>query len=320
MYKFKEGSVVVFYGDSITNNGLWVRRVYDYYLNTAKIKCLMYNLGVSGNSSERAYARIDKVFEVEPTDVVIMFGMNDVSYSSFNKGGFTDDDVKALREHRDRNFVCYKKIVEELSERGINLVFCTPTGCDELSDTETPNPLGVNGAIKEISDRMLELAKSYGGNVIDFNAAFFEAHKRAYKEGGSLIGNDRVHPNAVGYEFMAKYFLFSQGFDIKYDLTYGELKKESEKPYSAWEEKRRELELKAKACDYARYDYFWNIKGEDELVAAVEKAIETHEASSWAKGDVLKGVEQMFKDFLNGREDAGKYYDEYIAYTKTAMK
>ena len=136
MYKFKEGSVVVFYGDSITNNGAWVRRVYDYYLTTAKIKCLMYNHGVSGNSSERAYARIDKVFEVGPTDVVIMFGMNDVSYSSFNKGGFTDDDVKRIREHRDRNFECYKKIVAELSGKGVNIIFCTPTCCDELSDTE----------------------------------------------------------------------------------------------------------------------------------------------------------------------------------------
>ena len=320
MYKFKEGSVVVFYGDSITNHGAWVRRVYDYYLNTAKIKCEMYNLGVSGNSSERAYARIDKVFKLNPTDVVVMFGMNDVSYSSFNKGGFTDEDVKTIREHRDRNFVCYKKIIEELSAKGINIVFCTPTICDELSDGEERNPLGVNGAIKELSDRMFELSKSYGGNVIDFNTAFFEAHKRAFKEGGSLIGRDRVHPNAAGYDFMANYFLYSQGFDVKYESSYSELVKGSEKPYSEWEVKRYELEEKAKICDYARYDYFWNIKGEDELIAAVKKAIETHEASSWAKGDTLTYVENCFKEFLSERENANKYYEEYVAYTKTATK
>ena len=321
MYKFKEGARVVFYGDSITHGGIWLRRVYDYYLNVAKIKCEMYNFGVSGNTAKRAYARINRIYDFDPTDVVIMFGMNDVSYSSFNKdGGFSDEELKRIRDTRDENFEYYKKICAELSEKGINIIFCTPTVYDELSDIETKTNFGAVGAIKEYADRVVNLAKNYGNNVVDFNTAFFNGQKRAYKEGHSLISGDRVHPNKAGYELMAKYFLFCQGFDVKYDLDYAGLEKESVKPFSAWEEERHALEEKAKSCDYARYDYFWLIKDEDELVAATKRALETHEAASWAQGDTLDYVEGCFKNFLKDHEKVEDALKEYIAFTKTAMK
>ena len=60
MYRFSEGARVVFFGDSITHGGAWLRRIYDYYLTQAKIRCEMYNFGVSGNTAERGYARIKK--------------------------------------------------------------------------------------------------------------------------------------------------------------------------------------------------------------------------------------------------------------------
>ena len=317
MYKFSEGARVVFYGDSITQNGRWLRRVYDYYLRTAKIKCEMYNFGVSGNSAKRAYARIDGIYRFNPTDVVIMFGMNDVAYTSYNNGALTEEKLKEIRAYRDDNFSYYEKICEELSSKGIRLVFCTPTIYDEISDIDEPIHLGALGAAREYADRVLNLAKKYGNNVVELNLFFFEKQKQAYKKGFSFIGADRVHPTNVGHELMARYFLFSQGFDVKYDLSFEEFEKASEEPFSAWEDKRFELEKIAKRCDYTRYDYFWNVKGTEEIIKRAQNAIDTHEAASWAKGETLDYVEGCFRDFILYHDDAEKALEEYIAFTKT---
>ena len=39
MFQFSKDSVVCFVGDSITANGGWIRRIYDYYRLTEKIPC-----------------------------------------------------------------------------------------------------------------------------------------------------------------------------------------------------------------------------------------------------------------------------------------
>ena len=318
MYKFTENSRVVFFGDSITHGGLWTRRVYDYYFHDAKIKCEMYNFGVSGNTAEKGYARIDRIYKFDPTDVVIMFGMNDVSYGSFSRLPLTEEKLKERRDYRDRNFSFYQKISKELSGKGINLIFCTPTVYDELSDIEEFNCIGALGAIKEYADRVQNLASKYGGNVVDFTSLSFEFQKRAFKKGLSLIRADRVHPTEAGHELMSRYFLHEQGFDVEYDLPIEELIEKSKAPFSPLEEKRHEYEIKAKSCDFTRFDYFWQEKDLDVIAEKAEKALLTHEASSWAKGSTLDYVEGCFRSFLQNYKNVEKYIDDYIAFVKSA--
>ena len=79
MYKFEENSTVCFFGDSITYNGLWLRRIYSYYRNVLGKKFELYNCGVPGSTATEALGRMDEaLLNFHPTDVVIMFGMNDV--------------------------------------------------------------------------------------------------------------------------------------------------------------------------------------------------------------------------------------------------
>ena len=71
MYQFTKDSTVCFLGDSITANGGWIRRIYDYYRLERKIPCRLYNCGVPGDRAEHALWRLEEtVFCYEPTDVV----------------------------------------------------------------------------------------------------------------------------------------------------------------------------------------------------------------------------------------------------------
>ena len=320
MYRFKEGARVCFYGDSITHGGIWIRRISDYYLNTAKIKCEMYNFGVSGNTAERAYARIDKLLAIKPTDVVVMFGMNDVARWFYDCRPLTDEILTTRRNESQKNLDIYKKILKEIKDAGANIIFCTPTPYEELCDTEIPTTIGMSGAIKEYGDRVLEMAKDYGNNVVDFNIELFKAQKQAFLKGNSLIRPDHVHPNEVGHEFMARFFLKEQGFDVELPYDYARLEELSKLPFSEWEEERFRLEHEAKRTEYPRYDVWWNVKDEKQLIELVKDTLENHRSASWAKGDTLKFVEGCYKDFLDLYDTEEERLQNYYTFVKTATK
>ena len=80
MYKFSKNAVVCFLGDSITARGRWICRVLDYY-RKVQPGCTLktFNCGRSGGNATVAVKRmVTDLFPYKPTDVVIMFGMNDV--------------------------------------------------------------------------------------------------------------------------------------------------------------------------------------------------------------------------------------------------
>ena len=112
MDKFENGSRVVFFGDSITARGTWMRRVLEYYRKNTDIRFEMYNAGVSGDNATNATSRIyDTVLSYEPTDVVVMFGMNDVERNYYTE--FPSDT--AVTERRAMIDICLKKIKELLN-------------------------------------------------------------------------------------------------------------------------------------------------------------------------------------------------------------
>ncbi len=313
MYKFTENSRVCFFGDSITHNGRYIRRVYDYYRNTLGIKLEMYNCGISGNRAGNALKHMEEtVLSHNPTDVVISFGMNDIEYFDYEETVADEELVKKRRASIDRGYNNIKTIAEKLSSRGIRVSFTTPTAYDEISDIEATVNRGTYGALYELRSRVINLAKSYDDNVVDFTIPMFEAIKVQYKVGKSPIGPDRIHPTNEGQEIMAALFLKAQGFDVEVTYDDDKLKEILAKGHDEWEEKRFNLEVEAKKGEFVRYVLHADIKDIEEVKKVAKQELEKEEdeyvsgelkymIDSWEKREALqKQLIEHTKSIYNG--------------------
>lgn len=271
MYTFSENSRICFFGDSITFHGFWIRRIYEWYRNTLGIKCEMYNCGVPGNTAVQSAGLMEEtVFIHNPTDVVIMFGMNDVGCGLYEADEADGDNICERRGRIDAGISAVKQIAEKLAARNIRMIFCTPTPYDELSDFKSaPRREGTQAALREFSSRVKHLAKKYGGHVVDMNAGMYEVMRRQYKSDQSVIGDDRVHPLPEGHELMAQIFLKAQGFDVQIDESCDKLKALAESKYDEWEEKRFKLE----EVSLQNYFVYWCMYGSIKDKNTVRKII-----------------------------------------------
>lgn len=272
MYKFKENNVVCFFGDSITHQGKWIRRIYDYYINTVGTKLEIYNCGVAGDNALSALGRMDEtLFIHNPTDVVIMFGMNDVRHDLYYDDFADDNNIINRRRCIDNSIESIRAIADRLKNENIRIIFVTPTPYDELSERDEHCYTGVAAALCEIAKRIKSLSENYGANVVDFNTQIYEKMKKMYKVSLSPIGEDRVHPTDAGHELMAQIFLRSQGFDIKVSDSLSELEKIAAIPYGKWEQKRYKLEQDSKATDYIEWCLYSNIKDKEKIRELIDR-------------------------------------------------
>ena len=133
MTQFTKDSVVCFLGDSITQNGTWIRRIYDYYRLEQKIPCKIFNCGVGGDQASKGRFRLyETVFCNNPTHVVIAFGMNDVGYNTYTQEPLSDTAVMDRRRKLDTSIAFQRAIAAQCINRGIQVTFCTPTLCQPL--------------------------------------------------------------------------------------------------------------------------------------------------------------------------------------------
>lgn len=311
MYQFKDGDRVCFFGDSITHAGFFIRRIYDYYRNTLGVKLEMYNSGVSGNHAFHAIARMEKsLLNFEPTHVVMNFGMNDCGMWLYDGRKVDDECIRQRREQIDGCLKNLKTIADTLTEKGINVVFCAPTIYDELTESDNFCLEGHQAGLKEFGDRVKVLAENYGGNVIDFNKPMLALNKKLFKEGKTLINDDRIHPSLCGHEFMAQIFLKEQGFEISLAETLEELEEIANKPYDEWETRRFDLEQESKASEWVDLCMFHNLT-EEEILKKLP--------------DLLSQEKNPFiinscNNYIEKRHMRPAWREELIIHTKTALK
>ena len=270
MRPFTKDSVVCFLGDSITANGQWIRRIYDYYRHEAKIPCKFYNCGVGGDKAEHGYWRMEEtVFCYQPTHVVVAFGMNDSGYFNFKEAPLTDTQIMERRRKLDTCIYSLRAIATKCANRGIQVSFCTPTLPDELSDVPTPNYLGAAAAVLETSLRIRSLAADRGIEVVDFTMPFRDISLKLFKQGLSLVSPDRIHPVAEGHEFMARLFLQAQGFDVTVPQTWEELQELAQQPHDEWENRRYQLETETNCNMYVDWDFGFGKKTPEAMDDAI---------------------------------------------------
>lgn len=289
MYKFKKDAVVGFLGDSITARTKWTCRILDYYREVMP-ECTMkiFNAGRSGGVSSVAVRRMETdLIPYNPTDVVIMFGMNDIRHEFWNCENVTEEILseraKALKEYEN----ALTTIADTLTEKGCSLIFCTPTPTNVNMITENPYKAGSILGLQKASRIVKKIAAKYGGHVVDFQTGFFDVMETLTEENpyNTIVDPDRVHPNMEGQEVMAKLFLRAQGFDVPVHSSMADWVKEAEKPLSAHTQPIYDITMKLRALAFVEWGMLRDVP-EDEIDAKLEKVYNGEDANDFVRSRI----------------------------------
>lgn len=266
MNVFERDSVVCFLGDSITARGDWQARIFDYYVeNFPDRKVKFYNCGIGGGRAITAIPRLEcDVFRHNPTHIIVMFGMNDSGYYLYEDGKILTEQEKQWKEETQKQYTEYMKyICDEVLNRGIKLILCTPTPYDEMQICGNA-VCRCDFILADFSEKIRALSQKLNAPLIDFRKDFLAVIEKIRKENpnNNLISPDRVHPNLVGMEVMADIFLKNQGIDRNLDLSFEKWQKKAQMPYSHQNLKRMEIENKLRALGFIKWDYILNRKPE----------------------------------------------------------
>lgn len=220
---FKTGDKVMFVGNSITNEGLYLSYIWLYYMTHFPDKRIeIFNKGVGGDDVGQMNDRLDvEVFPGKPSVVVLTFGMNDSGYFEYlNKNKDSVGNAKVERSYNN-----YVKAEEKLKNHPeIKKIILTSSPYDATT-TSTKNNLfpGKSRAMEEIAEFQQAAAKKNNWGFIDIlhpmNA--INRSRQAQDSAFSLSPNDRIHPGAGGHLVMAYYLLKVQGLANKNIASVG---------------------------------------------------------------------------------------------------
>lgn len=303
MYKFSKNAVVCFLGDSITARGRWICRVLDYY-RQVQPECTLktFNCGRSGGNATVAIKRMETdLFPYKPTDVVIMFGMNDVCHELYACEQVTEEVLKERVRVMEEYEESMTTIAKTLSAMGANLIFCTPTPTDVDQINEAPYRPGGKLALQWASRIVKKLAENYGGHIVDFQTEFSYMIDVLRKENlhNNIISGDRTHPTECGEEVMAKLFLRAQGFDVPLYDKMADWEAESKKPFSEHTQPIYDISMTLRALAFVEWGLLRDVP-DDKIEEELDK---------WYNGPDSNDFYRSRIDMY--RENIGKK-DEYI--------
>lgn len=203
---------VCFFGDSITCAGVYIKELEQRYLDKGygDDKIEFYNSGVPGDSAGDGLKRIEEcVLTYKPDVVFVMFGMNDIGRNFYVKAHYCDDD----EIQRSKYIGLYKErmtlIANKLSESGAEVVLCTPTPFDDVSEPTLECNLG----LEKCAEIVRNLAKEKKFKLVDHFKNM--GNLRTEKYWGK---NDPVHPNELGHHVMAESLMYDLGYIDKMDI------------------------------------------------------------------------------------------------------
>lgn len=193
---------VVFYGDSITDNGGYGRFVETFVLTRyPNLNVTFVNGGwggdrVSGGSGGTIDVRLQRdVIARRPTVVTIMLGMNDGNVRPFEEPTFS------------RYSEGYKKILDRLQSAlpTARIVLIKPSPYDDV--TQAPGFAGgYNGTLVRYGEWLEQEAQRRGLPIVDFNRPLVEAlekGKASEPDVARRLIPDRIHPEPAGHLVMA---------------------------------------------------------------------------------------------------------------------
>jgi len=223
---FRDGDVVVFFGDSITHGGYYHEYITGYYRTRFPDASIRFvNSGVGGDNAAAAAGRVEvDVAEYSPTHVAFHFGMNDIGRSNYDAAPSARqlEGAETAQEKFRRNFPSLVGKVKEAAP-GAKAIYLTPTPYDDTAvPTNIPpgatgwgikNKKGCNTGLSLFAGYILVSAKRDGVFAVDWFTPLntFLMCRRANDPHFMVTKWDRVHPGPLGHAIMAWQFLVSQG-------------------------------------------------------------------------------------------------------------
>lgn len=207
-FALKDGDVVVFYGDSITDQRLYTTFVENYVLTRfpqMHVKFVHSGWGgdrVSGGGGGPIDIRMQRdILAYKPTVLTIMLGMNDARYRAYDPQIFEDFSKG------------YTHIVKTVKAAlpGVRITVIVPSPYDDVTRKPLFDP-GYNTVLLKYGDFVRDLAKQEDLNVADLNTGVVAALSKANTTdpvNALKMIPDRVHPGPSGHLLMAEALLKS---------------------------------------------------------------------------------------------------------------
>lgn len=211
---FKEGDRAVFLGNSITDGGHYHSYIWLYYMTRfPNMNLRVFNGGIGGDTAFDMNKRLDgDIFCLEPTVLMVTFGMNDSGYFEYN-----GDNPKEFSEQKYqesiKNYQQMEKRFKELPNTRIVMLGTSPY--DETVQLKGNAPFRTkNETIKRIVEYQKQSAAENNWEFTDLNEPMTTINRQFQQKDPSftLCGRDRIHPDNDGHMVMAYLFLKAQGF------------------------------------------------------------------------------------------------------------
>ncbi len=198
----RDGDRVVFYGDSITEEGGYGRLVETYVASRfPDWDVRFYNAGVGGDRVSGGWAggveeRLERdVIAHRPSVVTIMLGMND--------GGYEPYDPATFAQYADG----YRSIVQRLRTAlpGVRLTLIQPSPFDDVARPPQFAP-GYDDVLRRYGCYVEALGEREGALVVDFREPVNAGVAAVLATNPDLARQllpDRVHPSDAGHLVMA---------------------------------------------------------------------------------------------------------------------
>ena len=214
---FAEGARVAMIGDSITHSGLGVAYIQEYYrTHMPKKGVKIFNLGTGGDSAAGACARMEEILSVNPTEAVVMFGVNDMGIQYYGEKP-SEGNLMARALRRRQHMEGTLRLVALLEERGIPVTLASSVGRDELTPGTAGNlTVGATDALLAMfHDNVEAIGVGRLKNTVDYLTPMQKLQGELIAHGGpSLFAPDRTHPNDLGQQIMARILLAAQGLPV----------------------------------------------------------------------------------------------------------
>jgi len=214
---FESNDRIVFAGDSVTDmgsaqpvgEGLFDSLGHSYVRHVENMLASVYperliritNSGISGNTSRDLLGRFDRdVLSLRPQWISICIGINDV-WRQFDSPAIPEIACTP-EEYRENLSAMLEKARALDTVKGIFLLtpyYIEPNRADAM-----------RARMDEYCAICAELAERYGCILVDLQTLLAEYCRHRHS---SYLAWDRVHPNQVGAQLIARYFLSHCDFD-----------------------------------------------------------------------------------------------------------
>ena len=164
---------IVFLGNSITNGAEWFE-----LFNNARVK----NRGISGDTCEGVYDRLDSIVKGQPCKVFLLIGINDLNIGRSPK--FVEEGIYRI----------IKKIHKDSPKTDVYVQSILPV-TDEYGKFSGHTSKG--NLILEINHTLSEHASAYNYTYIDLHSSFVNPDTGKMR---SEYTNDGLHLLGVGYK------------------------------------------------------------------------------------------------------------------------